>query len=136
MDIVVGIDVSKSWLDVAVVPSGKAFHVANSHAGMDDLLGRLRSVGAYAVALEAIGGYEMLAAAGKSTILAVVATTRRLPTTSTLLSETKSHGKPVDNQDSRSPLHAVGYAEGWPALAKASRKCRRTVSSCRRGCTL
>ena len=66
MDIVVGIDVSKDRLDVAVAPSGLAFDVVNTQAGIDELVSRLQSVGADAVALEATGGFEMLAAAALS----------------------------------------------------------------------
>lgn len=67
MDIIVGIDVSKNRLDIAVVPSGKAFFVDNSHAGIDELVERLKSEhsaeGTCVVALEATGGFEMLATA-------------------------------------------------------------------------
>lgn len=66
MDIVVGIDVSKDRLDVAVAPSGLTFAVANTHVGIEDLSVRLQSIGAVAVALEATGGFEMLAAAALS----------------------------------------------------------------------
>lgn len=66
MDIVVGIDVSKDRLDVAVAPSGMAFGVANTHAGLVELVSRLQPAGADVVALEATGGLEMLAVAGLS----------------------------------------------------------------------
>lgn len=66
MDIVVGIDVSKGRLDVAVGPSGDSFFVGNDHAGIDELVSRLRSAGADVVALEATGGFETLAVAGLS----------------------------------------------------------------------
>lgn len=66
MDIVVGIDVSKDRLDVAVAPSGQAFDVANTQAGIDELVSRLQSVAADAVALEATGGFEMPAVAALS----------------------------------------------------------------------
>lgn len=66
MDIVIGIDVSKDRLDVAVAPSGEAFHVGNDHAGIDELAKRLALIRPDAVALEATGGYENLAVAGLS----------------------------------------------------------------------
>jgi transposase len=70
MDIVVGIDVSKDRLDVHVVPSGAAFDVDNSHAGVDDLVRRLKAEHAggetCVAALEATGGFEMLSAAALS----------------------------------------------------------------------
>lgn len=73
MDIVVGIDVSKARLDVAVAPSGDGFSVGNSQAGIDDLVSRLLPLGADLVALEATGGFETAAVAGLSAAgLAVV----------------------------------------------------------------
>lgn len=66
MEIVVGIDVSKDRLDVAVAPSGDVFHVVNSQAGVDDLASRLKSISADIVALEATGGFETLAVAALS----------------------------------------------------------------------
>jgi len=66
MDIVVGIDVSKDRLDVAVAPSGLVFQVANTQAGIDDLVSRLEPIGAEVVALEATGGFETAAVAGLS----------------------------------------------------------------------
>jgi len=70
MDIIVGIDVSKDRLDVHVVPSGAVFDVVNSHAGIDELVHRLKTEhageGTCVAALEATGGFEMLSAAGLS----------------------------------------------------------------------
>lgn len=64
MDIIVGIDVSKDRLDVAVAPSGEAFRVGNDHVGIDELAKRLALIRPDAVALEATGGYENVAVAG------------------------------------------------------------------------
>jgi transposase len=66
MDVIVGIDVSKDRLDVHVLPAGDGFSVGNDHAGMEALVARLSQAKADVVALEATGGYEMLAAAGLS----------------------------------------------------------------------
>ncbi|MGO7638558.1 IS110 family transposase [Rhizobium leguminosarum] len=66
MEIVVGIDVSKERLDVAILPQGEVFAVGNDHAGIDELVERLKGIGVDAIALEATGGYEMLAVAGLS----------------------------------------------------------------------
>jgi transposase len=61
--IIVGIDVSKDRLDVAVRPSGEAFVVERNAAGLEVLVGRLRELSPYLVALEATGGYETIVAA-------------------------------------------------------------------------
>lgn len=66
MDKIVGIDVSNDRLDVAVAPPAETFAVGNDHAGIDELIDRLKTIGADAVALEATGGFETLAVAGLS----------------------------------------------------------------------
>ncbi|WP_392709813.1 IS110 family transposase [Rhizobium ruizarguesonis] len=66
MEIVVGIDVSKERLDVAILPQEEVFAVGNDHAGIDELAERLKGIGVDAIALEATGGFEMLAVAGLS----------------------------------------------------------------------
>ena len=55
---VVGIDVAKDWLDVALRPGGAAFRVPNTAAGHADLCTRLAAAPPVVVALEATGGYE------------------------------------------------------------------------------
>lgn len=61
--IVVGIDVSKDRLDVHVLPAGEAFAVSNDAEGVEGLAARLGALGPNLVALEATGGFEILAAA-------------------------------------------------------------------------
>ena len=61
--IVVGIDVSKDRLDVAVRPSGEVFAVARDADGIDGLIARIAPLCPTAVAVEAIGGYETVVAA-------------------------------------------------------------------------
>lgn len=61
--IVIGIDVSKDRLDVAVRPSGEAFGVTRDAEGLDALLARLAPLGPAAIAVEATGGYETVVAA-------------------------------------------------------------------------
>jgi len=54
----VGIDVSKAWLDVIIVPSGEKLRIANDRGGHRQLIGRLRGLAIAAIGLEASGGYE------------------------------------------------------------------------------
>ena len=61
--IVVGIDVSKDRLDVAVRPTGDAFGVGRDAEGLEALLARLRALAPALVAVEATGGYETVVAA-------------------------------------------------------------------------
>lgn len=55
---VVGIDVSKARLDVAVRPSEEQYTVSNDEAGWRELAGRLRQVHPERIVWEASGGYE------------------------------------------------------------------------------
>lgn len=55
----VGIDVSKARLDVAILPGNEAFQVANTRAGIAELVSRLHGLDLGVVVLEATGGYEM-----------------------------------------------------------------------------
>ena len=61
--IIVGIDVSKDRLDVAVRPSGETFSVERNAAGLEQLVARLRELSPHLVALEATGGFETIATA-------------------------------------------------------------------------
>jgi transposase len=64
--IVIGIDVAKDKLDVAVRRNGQAdgapFTVGRDDAGVEALVVRLRPLGAKAIAVEATGGYEAVVA--------------------------------------------------------------------------
>lgn len=62
-NVVVGIDVAKDRLDVAVRPSGEAFPIARTAAGLDALIERLKPLTPYLVVLEASGGFETVVAA-------------------------------------------------------------------------
>lgn len=61
--IVVGIDVSKDRLDVAVRPSGEVFAMARDAAGLDELVQRLAGAAVKVIAVEATGGFETVVAA-------------------------------------------------------------------------
>lgn len=67
--VVVGIDVSKRRLDVALRPGGESWQVDNDERGLDGLVQRLAPLGPRLIVLEASGGFEVplvvaLAAAG------------------------------------------------------------------------
>lgn len=62
MEVFVGIDVSKDRLDVHVLPSGEAFGVASDGESLASLAERLAALQPVTVALEATGGFEVVAA--------------------------------------------------------------------------
>ena len=64
--VIVGIDVAKDKLDVAVRSSSERFVVSRTDAGIEELSDRLRELGATVVGLEATGGYETVVAASLS----------------------------------------------------------------------
>ena len=76
----VGIDVSKAVLDVAVRPSGETWQVANDESGIDELVDRLRGLGALLVVCEATGGFErpVVAALAAARVPIVVANPRQV----------------------------------------------------------
>jgi transposase len=59
----VGIDVSKAHLDVALRPTGDAFRLDNTPAGLGALVARLAPQAPALIVLEATGGYELPAVA-------------------------------------------------------------------------
>jgi transposase len=62
MEVFVGIDVSKAWLDVHVLPCGEAFAVGQDAESLAGLGERLKALSPRTVALEATGGFEVVAA--------------------------------------------------------------------------
>lgn len=57
--IFVGIDVSKSWLDIAIHESEINWRAENEDAGISSLVKRLKKMQPTLIVLEATGGYEM-----------------------------------------------------------------------------
>ena len=55
----VGIDVSKSYLDVAVAPTGQQWRVSHTEEGLGPLVERLQGLSPALVVLEATGGLEL-----------------------------------------------------------------------------
>ena len=58
----VGIDVSKSWVDVYIRPDGTAFRCNTDGAGLAELVRRVRPLAPQLIVMEASGGYESLVA--------------------------------------------------------------------------
>lgn len=77
---VVGIDVSKATLDVAVRPGGEAWQAANEPTAIGVLVERLLTLAPHVVVLEATGGYEhaVVAALATAGLPVVVANPRQV----------------------------------------------------------
>lgn len=56
----IGIDVSKDWLDIVVIPSGETWRTENIEDEMDVLVEKLDALKAERIVIEATGGYERL----------------------------------------------------------------------------
>jgi transposase len=63
VEIFVGIDVSKAWLDIAVHEQEETFRVSNDDAGIASLVKRLKKLKPSLIVLEPTGGFEMLVVA-------------------------------------------------------------------------
>jgi transposase len=61
--IIVGIDVAKDRLDVAVRPTGEMFVVGRDAEGLDALIARLKPLAPAVIAVEATGGFETVVTA-------------------------------------------------------------------------
>lgn len=58
----VGIDVSKDWLDIVVIPSGETWRTENGEEAIRELVKKLEQLKAERIVLEATGGYEQMLA--------------------------------------------------------------------------
>jgi transposase len=56
----VGIDVSKDWLDIVVIPSGETWRTENIAEEIDVLVKKLEKIKPERIIIEATGGYERL----------------------------------------------------------------------------
>ena len=61
-EIFVGIDVGKTWLDIAIWGSEEMWQVSNDASGIDKMVDRLVECAPTLVVVEATGGYEQLVA--------------------------------------------------------------------------
>src|SRR5512137_3229381 len=57
--IFMGIDISKSWLDIAIHESNISWRLGNDEIGIADLAKRLKELKPTLIVLEATGGFEM-----------------------------------------------------------------------------
>ena len=58
----VGIDVSKNWLDIVVIPSGETWRTENQEAAIRELIKKLEQLQPERIVVEATGGYEQMLA--------------------------------------------------------------------------
>jgi transposase len=63
IEVAVGIDISKEWLEVAVVPSGERLRLRRDAAGISELVKKTKQLGPARIIVEATGGYETCVAA-------------------------------------------------------------------------
>lgn len=56
----IGIDVSKDWLDIVVIPSGETWRTENTESAIGVLVEKLETLKPERIVIEATGGYERL----------------------------------------------------------------------------
>lgn len=96
--IVVGIDVSKDRLDVAILPGDEVFFVKRDAEGLDALAARLVPLSPEAVALEATGGYE--------TVVAATLSAAGLPVVVLNPAQVRSFGRALGQRAKTDPIDA------------------------------
>ncbi len=101
-NIIVGIDVSKDRLDVAVRPSGEFFVVERNAAGLEQLIKRLKAISPRIVALEATGGFETVAAAALASA--------ELPVVIVNPAQVRSFAKAIGQRAKTDPIDAAVIA--------------------------
>jgi transposase len=99
---VVGIDVSKDHLDVAVRPSGEVSRVERNAAGLERLAARLQELSPHLVALEATGGFE--------TIVAAALAAAGLPVVVVNPAQIRSFAKAIGQRAKTDPIDAAVIA--------------------------
>jgi transposase len=100
--IIVGIDVSKDRLDIAVRPSGEVFAVERNAAGLEQLTIRLRELAPQIVALEATGGFETIATAALAAA--------RLPVVVVNPAQIRAFAKAIGQRAKTDPIDAATIA--------------------------
>jgi transposase len=101
-NIIVGIDVSKDRLDVAVRPSGEVFAIERNPVGLEQLTLRLRSLSPELVALEASGGFE--------TVVAATLAAARLPVVVVNPAQIRAFARAVGQRAKTDPIDAAVIA--------------------------
>ena len=59
----IGIDVSKDWLDISVLPTGESWRTENNIGNMDALIKKLEALKPERIVIESTGGYEQMVTA-------------------------------------------------------------------------
>jgi len=120
--IIVGIDVSKDRLDVAVRPSGEAFAVSRDAAGVEQLVARLRKLSPHLVALEATGGFE--------TVVAAALGAAGLPVVVVNPAQVRAFAKALGQRAKTDPIDAgsLRISPRRPTLSRA--RCRTSKPGC------
>jgi transposase len=107
--IIVGIDVSKDRLDVAVRPHGERFSVDRDPSGLEALVGRLNAMDLHLVVLEATGGLEGIVVA------ALIGA--RLPVAVADPAQVRAFAKAIGQRAKTDPIDAAVIAHFGAATA-------------------
>ena len=119
----IGIDVAKDWLDIAVQPGGEHWRLAQTAAGLAELVARLDALAPGRIVLEASGGDERpvlaaLAAAGLPVALINPRQARDFARSTGQLAKT-------DRLDARSARHGRPRPRRWRPRWPAGGRCWR-----------
>lgn len=112
---IVGIDVSKDRLDVAVRPNGEVFTIERNPVGLEQLTLRLEAMCPDLVALEATGGFE--------TIVAAALAAARLPVVVVNPAQIRAFARAIGQRAKTDPIDAAVIAH----FAEATRPVPRPL---------
>ncbi|PZR84932.1 MAG: hypothetical protein DLM68_11720 [Hyphomicrobiales bacterium] len=112
--IVVGIDVSKDKLDIAVRPSGEVFSPRRDAVSLDALIAHLAPVAHEAVAVEATGGFETVAVASLASA--------GLPVVVVNPAQVRAFAQALGKRAKTDPIDAMVIARRAAAAAAACRE--------------
>ena len=111
--VIVGIDVSKDRLDIALRPSGEAFTVTRNAAGLEELVRRLNALAPQLVAMEATGGFEAVVAASLAAA--------KLPVVVVNPAQIRAFAKALGKRAKTDPIDAAVIAHFAEAVAPEPR---------------
>jgi transposase len=126
-DVVVGIDVAKAALDMAVRPSGEARHLANESAGIAEAVVWLQTLRPQVIVVEATGGYEVLpvAVVNPRQVRDFARATGRLAKTDRLDAQVLAHfGQAIRPNPRHSCLRVSGFIRASSTVARSATRQR------------
>jgi transposase len=129
--VLVGIDVAKAQLDMALRPIGTRWTVSHDDAGITDLVTRVPGLGPQLIVLEATGGYQRAVAAARAAAALPVVMVN--PRQARDVAQATGQGAKTDALDARALAHVAEAIRPTPRpVPDAQTEARRALLARRR----